>query len=77
MNKPFLNMNIENLMPSNNHNYNKTKKLNVFTISSGKQINVDPSRDFNSNDLFTIASTNFYKKIHIMKDNINLLDIKL
>ena len=49
--QPFSRMTIENLMPSNNHNYNNTKKLDVFTISNGKKINTDPDRDFNSNDL--------------------------
>lgn len=50
-NNVFFKMNIETLMPSKNNNYNHTKKLDVNTISSGKQINLDPSRDFNSNDL--------------------------
>ena len=35
-NKPFSHMNIETLMPSNNHNYNRNKILDVFTISDGK-----------------------------------------
>ena len=52
-NNIFTKMNIETLMPSRNNNYNHSKRLDVFTISSGKQINLDPSRDFNSNDLLT------------------------
>ena len=52
-NSIFSKMNIESLMPSKNNNYNHTKKLDVYTISSGKQINIDPSRDFNSNELLT------------------------
>ena len=52
-NTVFSKMNIETLMPSKNNNYNHSKKLNVYTISSGKQINIDSSRDFNSNDLLT------------------------
>jgi hypothetical protein len=50
-NNVFSKMNIETLMPSKNNNYNHSKRLDVNTISSGKQINLDPSRDFNSNDL--------------------------
>ena len=49
--KIFNNMNIETLMPSNIHNYNNTKKIDVYTISSGKKINIDPDRDFNSDEL--------------------------
>lgn len=52
-NNIFSKMNIETLMPSRNNNYNRSKRLDVFTISSGKQINIDPSRDFDSNELLT------------------------
>jgi len=52
-NNIFTKMNIETLMPSQNNNYNRSKRLDVYTISSGKQINIDPSRDFNSNELLT------------------------
>ena len=50
-NNIFSKMNIETLMPSRNRNYNNTKKLDVYTISSGKQINIDPSRNFDSTEL--------------------------
>lgn len=72
MNKPFLNMNIENLMPSNNHNYNRTKKLDVYTISSGKQINTDPDRDFNSNDLLSTIYERRKKLRNWLVDMYNL-----
>jgi hypothetical protein len=52
-NNVFSKMNIETLMPSKNNNYNHSRRLDVNTISYGKQINLDPSRDFNSNDLLT------------------------
>lgn len=49
--QPFAHMNIENLMPSYNKNYNTRKTLDVYTISHGSKINVEPQRDFDSNDL--------------------------
>ena len=50
-NKPFAQMNIENLMPSYNKNYNTRKTLDVYTISHGSKINVEPQKDFDSNEL--------------------------
>jgi hypothetical protein len=49
--QPFSKMNIETLMPSYNHNYNKSKRLDVYTISHGSKINVEPEKDFDSNEL--------------------------
>ena len=49
--QPFLKMNIETLMPSYNHNYNKSGRLDVYTISHGSKINVEPEKDFDSNEL--------------------------
>jgi len=50
-NNPFAKMNIENLMPSYNKNYNTQKILDVYTISHGSKINIEPQRDFDSGDL--------------------------
>ena len=58
-NKVFSQMNIETLMPSNNHNYNRnTGKIDVNMISTGKSINIDPSKDFNSHNLLNVNSLN-------------------
>ncbi len=51
-NNVFREMNIETLMPSHNHNYNRNKGiLTVDMISSGSKINVEPDRDFDSTQL--------------------------
>ena len=45
-------MNIETLMPSKNRNYNRNKGiLDVNMISSGKSLNINPEKDFNSTKL--------------------------
>ncbi len=51
-NKIFKQMNIETLMPSSNHNYNRNiGTINVDMISAGRCINSDPEKDFNSHEL--------------------------
>ena len=52
MDKVFREMNIETLMPSRNRNYNRNKGiLDVNMISSGKSLNINPEKDFNSTKL--------------------------
>ena len=69
--KPFEHLNIETLMPSNNHNYNRNKKLDVFTISDGKKINIEPDRDFNSADLLSTIQERRRKLRNWLVDTYN------
>ena len=72
-NKVFSQMNIETLMPSNNHNYNRnTGKIDVNMISSGKSINIDPSKDFNSHNLLNGIYERRKKKRNWLVDMYNL-----
>jgi hypothetical protein len=51
-NKAFKHLNIENLMPSDNKNYNNTKGvIDINMISSDKAVNSEPHKDFNSINL--------------------------
>jgi hypothetical protein len=62
-NKVFQEMNIENLMPSNNHNYNRNKGiLTVDMISNDSKINVEPDRDFDSAKLLNSINDRRKKK---------------
>ena len=62
-NKVFSQMNIENLMPSNNHVYNRNKGvLTVDMISRGAKINVEPDRDFDSSKLLNNINDRRRKK---------------
>jgi len=64
-NKIFKQMNIETLMPSNNHkrNYNNNKGvLDVNMISSGKSINIEPHKDFDSTNLLNSIQEKRKKK---------------
>ena len=62
-NKVFQEMNIENLMPSNNNNYNRNKGiLTVDMISNGSKINVEPDRDFDSVKLLNSINDRRKKK---------------
>jgi hypothetical protein len=72
-NKVFSQMNIETLMPSNNHNYNRnTGKIDVNMISTGKSINIDPSKDFNSHNLLGNIYERRKKKRNWLVDMYNL-----
>jgi hypothetical protein len=72
-NKVFSQMNIETLMPSNKHNYNRnTGKLDVNMISSGKSINIDPSKDFNSHNLLNSIYEKRKQKRNWLVDMYNL-----
>lgn len=72
-NKVFSQMNIETLMPSNNNNYNKkTGKIDVNMISTGKSINIDPSKDFNSHNLLNNIYEKRKKKRNWLVDMYNL-----
>ena len=69
----FSKMNIETLMPSNNNNnYNKSKRLDVYTISNERIINLDPNKDFNSNDLLVNIYERRKKIRNWMVDMYNL-----
>lgn len=70
-NTPFAHMNIETLMPSNNHNYNRQKKIDVYTISDGKKINVEPDRDFNSVELLNTIQERRRKLRNWLVDTYN------
>lgn len=71
-NKVFREMNIENLMPSNNHCYNRKKgMLTVDMISGGTKINVDPDRDFNSMKLLNNIYDRRNKKRNWLVDVYN------
>jgi hypothetical protein len=72
-NKVFSKMNIETLMPSNKHNYNRnTGKIDVNMISNGKSINTDPSKDFNSHNLLNNIYERRKKKRNWLVDMYNL-----
>jgi hypothetical protein len=72
-NKVFSQMNIETLMPSNSHNYNRnTGKIDVNMISNGKSINIDPSKDFNSHNLLNGIYERRKKKRNWLVDMYNL-----
>ena len=69
----FSKMNIETLMPSNNNNnYNKSKRLDVYTISNERIINLDPNKDFNSNYLLVNIYERRKKIRNWMVDMYNL-----
>jgi hypothetical protein len=71
-NKVFRQMNIENLMPSNNHNYNHNKGiLSVDMISNGSKINVEPDRDFDSTKLLNNIYERRQKKRNWLVDMYN------
>lgn len=71
-NKAFREMNIENLMPSNNHNYNRNKGvLTVDMISNGSKINVEPDRDFDSLKLLNNINDRRKKKRNWLVDIYN------
>ena len=77
-NKVFSQMNIETLMPSNNHNYNRnTGKIDVNMISNGKSINVDPSKDFNSHNLLNSIYEKRKKKRNWLVEMYNLCSNKI
>ena len=78
MDKVFSQMNIETLMPSNNHNYNRnTGKIDVNMISNGKSINIDPSKDFNSHNLLNSIYEKRKKKRNWLVDMYNLCSNKI
>ena len=64
MNKMFMKMNIESLMPSKCPNEYSNGKLDVNSISSKKNSNGEPEKDFNSNDLLK----NIYEKRKKLRD---------
>lgn len=71
-NKVFREMNIENLMPSNNNNYNRNKGiLTVDMISNGSKINVEPDRDFDSTKLLNSINDRRKKKRNWLVDMYN------
>jgi len=71
-NKVFREMNIENLMPSNNNNYNRNKGiLTVDMISNGSKINVEPDRDFDSAKLLNSINDRRKKKRNWLVDMYN------
>lgn len=71
-NKIFREMNIENLMPSNNKNYNRNKGvLSVDMISNGSKINVEPDRDFDSTKLLININERRKKKRNWLVDMYN------
>lgn len=68
----FREMNIENLMPSNNNNYNRNKGiLTVDMISNGSKINVEPDRDFDSVKLLNSINDRRKKKRNWLVDMYN------
>jgi len=70
--KAFREMNIETLMPSNNHTYNRNKGvLDVYTISAGGKINVEPDKDFDSVKLLDGIHERRIKKRNWLVDTYN------
>lgn len=70
--KVFRQLNIETLMPSNNHNYNRNKGvLDVNMISSGKSININPEKDFDSTGLLNNIIDKRIKKRNWLVDMYN------
>ena len=77
-NKAFREMNIENLMPSNNHNYNRNKGiLTVDMISGGAKLNVEPDRDFDSVKLLNNINERRRKKRNWLVDMYNQCCMKI
>lgn len=77
-NKVFREMNIENLMPSNNNNYNRNKGiLTVDMISNGSKINVEPDRDFDSTKLLNSINDRRKKKRNWLVDMYNQCCVKI
>jgi hypothetical protein len=71
-NKVFKQMNIENLMPSNNHNYNRNRGIiNIDMISHGSKINIEPDRDFDSRNLLNNIYERRKKKRNWLVDMYN------
>jgi len=71
-NKLFSQMNIETLMPSNNHNYNRNKgKIDINMISDGAKINIEPDRDFDANKLLDNIYERRRKKRNWLVDMYN------
>lgn len=64
MNRMFMKMNIESLMPSKYPNEYSNGKLDVNSISIPKLLNGEPQKNFNSNDLLK----NIYEKRKKMRD---------
>lgn len=76
--KIFRQMNIETLMPSNNHNYNRNKgKLDIDMISIGKSINIEPYKDFNSTKLLENINERRKRKRNWLVDMYNQCCVKI
>ncbi len=77
-NRVFREMNIENLMPSNNHNYNRNRgTINIDMISQGSKINVEPNRDFDSAKLLNNIYEQRQKKRNWLVEMYNNCCVKI